>query len=107
MLNSQTGKTKDRFLVVMSLSFVLGMTVALGVYFLWRSHPENFQRLSAAAAALAVCPPFVLSFAFAPAPESDLALVLILGTIVFANAFLYAGVAAGIYAVLTLRKGKG
>ena len=103
-MNSQTGKTKDRFLVVMSLSFVLGMAVALGVYFLWRSHPENFHHFSAAAAALAVCPPFVLSFAFGPAQESDLALVLIVGTIVFANAFLYAGVAAGIYAVLTLRR---
>ena len=88
----------------MSLSFVLGMAVALGVYFLWRSHPENFQHFSAAAAALAVCPPFVLSFAFGPTQESDLALVLVVGTIVFANAFLYAGVAAGIYAVLTLRK---
>ena len=91
----------------MSLSFVLGMAVALGVYFLWRSHPENFRHFSAAAAALAVCPPFVLSFAFGPTQESDLALVLVVGTIVFANAFLYAGVAAGIYAVLTLRKGKG
>ncbi len=88
----------------MCLSFVLGMAVALGVYFLWRAHPENFQYSSAAAAALAVCPPFVLSFAFGPTPESALALVLVAGTIVFANAFLYAGVAAGIYAALTLRK---
>jgi hypothetical protein len=92
----------------MSLSFALGMAVALGVYFLWRAHPENFQSSSAAAVALAVCPPFVLSFAFGPTPESDLALVLVVGTIVFANAFLYAGVAAGIYAVLTIcKKGKG
>jgi len=85
---------------------VLGMVVALAVYFLWRSHPADFQHLAAAAAALVVCPPFVLSFAVGPTPESDFALVLVIATIIFANAFLYAGVAAGIYAVLTLRNKK-
>ena len=88
----------------MSLSFVLGMVVALVVYFLWRSQPANFQHLAAAVAALVVCPPFVLSYAIGPTPDSAFAIVLGVGTIIFANAFLYAGVAAGIYAVLTLRK---
>ena len=41
-----------------------------------------------------------LSFAAGPAPDSGLALGLVVGTIVFANGFLYAGVAAGIYAAM-------
>ncbi len=86
---------------MMCLSFALGTVVALVVFFQWRSHPEDFQRLSAAAVALVVCPPFILSYAIGPASDSAFAIVLGVGTIVFANAFLYAGVAAGIYAVLT------
>jgi len=49
-----------------------------------------------------LCPPFVLSLIVAPAPDSNLAVVLVVGTIVFANAFLYAGVAAGLYFVVSL-----
>ncbi len=89
----------------MFLSFALGMAVALAVYLLWRSQPASFQRLSAAAA-FVVCPPFVLSYAIGAAPDSDFALVLGLGTILLANGFLYAGVAAGIYAVLTVLRKK-
>ena len=100
-LNSQSGKNGNRFVIVMFLSFALGMVVALVVYFLWRSHPADFQHWSATAA-LVVCPPFVLSYAIGATPESDFALVLGVGTIVVANAFLYAGVAAGIYAVWTV-----
>jgi len=54
------------------------------------------------AIALIVCPPYVLSLVIGPTPDSDLVLVLTVGTIVFANAFLYAGVAAGGYFVFTL-----
>jgi hypothetical protein len=90
-------------------SFGLGMAVALAVYFAWRLHavPPQYYGLFAAVA-LSVCPPFVLSFAIGPAPDSGLELGLTVGTIVFANAFLYAGVAAGIYAVMVvvLRKGR-
>ena len=89
----------------MFLSFALGMAVALAVYFLWRSNPANFQHWSAAAA-LVVCPPFVLSYAIGATPDSAFAIVLGVGTIVFANACLYAGVAAGVYAVLTMRTKK-
>ena len=102
-MSSQSGKSDNRFVVVLLLSFALGMAVALVVFLVWRSHPEDFQHLSAAAA-LVVCPPFVLSYAIGPTSESNFALVLGAGTIVFANAFLYAGMAAGVYAVLTLHK---
>ena len=78
------------------------MAVALGVYFLWRSHaiaPGSEAIFNAVA--MLVCPPYVLSFAVGPTPDSDLALTLVVGTIVFANAALYAGVAAGLYFVFT------
>jgi hypothetical protein len=103
--NSQSVQSHRRFVVVMFLSFVLGMAVALAVYFLWRTHPAGFQHLSTAAA-LVVCPPFVLSYAIGATPDSAFVIVLGVGTIVFANACLYAGVAAGIYAVLTMRRKK-
>ncbi len=71
------------------------MAVAIAVYFAWKSgaiapgfdHPLTIL-------AVIFCPPFILSLIVAPAPDSDLALVLVIGTIVFANAFLYAGAAA-------------
>jgi hypothetical protein len=100
-LNSKSGKRDNRFAVVMCLSFALGMAVALVVFFLWRSRPEHLQP-AAVAAALVVCPPFILSYAIGAIPDSAFALVLGAGTIIFANAFLYAGVAAGIYAVVTM-----
>ena len=62
--------------------------------------PPGLEHLSSATALL-ICPPFILSVAFGPSPDSDLALTLVAGTIVFANAFLYAGVAAGGYFVVT------
>lgn len=102
------GRSKESYLViVLSLSFVLGMAVALGVYFAWTSgaitpgieHPLTVI-------ALAFCPPFILSLAVAPRPDSDLALVLVVGTTVFANAFLYAGVASGAYAVVSVFAGR-
>ena len=89
--------------MVMVLSFVLGMAVALGVYLVWRSHagsPQNQGLFTAIA--LTICPPFILSFAIGPKPDSDLALVLTVGTILLANGCLYAGVAAGLYAVVTV-----
>jgi hypothetical protein len=102
-LNSQSAKSDRRFVIVMIFSFVLGMAVALAlaVRFLWMSHAANLQP-SVSAMALVVCPPFVLSYAIGATPDSAFALVLGVGTIIFANGCLYAGVAAGIYAVVTL-----
>jgi len=98
------GGRKENYLVmVLSFSLVLGMAVAIAVYFAWTqgvippglNHPLSLL-------ALVLCPPFVLSLVVAPAPDSNLAVVLVVGTIVFANAFLYAGVAAGLYFVVSL-----
>jgi len=101
---TQRAQPKEKYLaMVLALSFVLGMGVAFAVYWLWRSGavgPGFHNALSAVA--LLFCPPFVLSVAVGPTLDSDLALALIVGTIVFANAFLYAGVAAGAYFVVSV-----
>jgi len=97
-------RIKENYLViVLSLSFVLGMAVALGVWFAWTSGaiPSGFDH-PLTITALVFCPPFILSLAVAPQPDSALAWVLVVGTIVFANAFLYAGVASGVYAVVSI-----
>ena len=89
----------------MFCSFVLGLVVGLAVYLFWRSHAANLDPASSAMALL-VCPPFILSYAISASPDSAFALVLGVGTIIFANGCLYAGVAAGIYAVATLLRRK-
>jgi hypothetical protein len=99
---SQSTKGDSRFALVIFLSFALGMAVALTVFLVWRSQGGNLQP-STTAMALAVCPPFVLSSVIAATPEAAFALVLGVGTILFANGFLYAGVAAGVYFLITLR----
>jgi hypothetical protein len=97
-----SGKPKDSYLItVLVLSAILGVVVAIAVYFGWTSgvilpglnHPLT-------ALSLALCPGFILSLMVAPAPDSALALGLVLGTIVFANIFLYAGFAAGMYFIV-------
>jgi type IV secretory pathway VirB3-like protein len=85
----------------MVCSFVLGLVVGLAVYLVWISHEVNLQPASNAMV-LVVCPPFILSYAIGSAPDSAFAAVLGVATIVLANGFLYAGVAAGMYAVVTM-----
>jgi hypothetical protein len=101
---TQSHKTdNNNLLVVLCLSFVLGMAVALAVYFAWRLNVGALQaHNSLTAIALILCPPYVLSLVVGPTPDSDLALVLVTGTIVFANAFLYAGAAAGGYFIFSV-----
>jgi len=103
-MQPSSGTPKESYLViVLSLSLVLGMAVAVAVYFGWTAgmipptlgHPLTVL-------ALVACPPFVLSLVVAPHPDSGLALALVVGTTVFANAFLYAGVAAALYFVVSV-----
>lgn len=101
---TQQPASRENYLVtVLSISFVLGMAVAIAIYAGWRSGaiaPGFHNVLSALS--LLVCPPFILSFAVGPSPDAGLALALIVGTIVFANAFLYAGAGAGGYFVVSV-----
>jgi hypothetical protein len=104
---AQPARKENHLMTVISLSLVLGMAVALAIYFAWRLHVVPAQLIGPFnAIALLVCPPFVLSLVFGPATDSELSLGLIVGTIIFANAVLYAGVAAGAYFLFTtvLRK---
>ena len=96
-------KKDERLLVVVALGFLLGMVMALAVYFSWSLHllPPDLQS-SFRNGALVICPPFVLVFVLGATTSSDFALVLTVGTIIFANAFLYAGVAAGLFFVVTV-----
>jgi len=99
------GRKENYLVIVLSLSLVLGMVVAVGVYFGWTSGvipPSLHHPLTVLA--LIACPPFVLSLVVAPNPDSDLALVLVVGTTVFANAFLYSGAAAVVYFVVSVVK---
>jgi len=100
---AQPGRAKENYLVtVLAVSTVLGMAVALAVYFSWTSGViASGFRQPLSVIALVACPPFILSVAVPPVSDSDLALVLVVGTIVFANAALYAGVAAGGYFVVS------
>jgi len=97
------GSKEQHLLTALSISSVLGMGVAIAVYSAWKfgAIAPGLHDVSSAVALL-VCPPFILSAAVGPTPDSGLALTLIVGTIVFANAFLYAGVAAVGYFVVTL-----
>jgi len=90
-------------MTVISLAFVAGMAIAIGIYYGW-SHgviPTAFNG-AVSMVALFVCPPFILSIAVGPTAEADLMRVVVAGSIVFANGFLYAGVAAGAFYVFTL-----
>ena len=102
-----TGSKENYLLTVISLSIVLGMGVAVAVYFAWTSGviPPGLEH-PLTIAALVVCPPFILAALVAPSPDSNLALALVVGTIVFSNAFLYGGMAAGIYFVVSVLIGR-
>lgn len=93
---------KENYLVtVLSLSFVLGMAVGVGVYIAW-SRGMLGPAFSGAASCIALffCPPYILSIAMGPMDNADLGMALMVGSVVFANGFLYAGVAAlGYWAV--------
>jgi hypothetical protein len=96
--------SKENYLMtVISLAFVAGMAIAIGIYFAWThgAIPPAFNG-PISMAALFVCPPYILSIAVGPTAEADLMQVVVAGSIVSANGFLYAGVAAGAYYLFTL-----
>lgn len=102
---TENAPKENHLLTVLSLASVLGMAVAIGVYLAW-SHGVLQPAFHDAASAVALffCPPFILSIVVGPTADADLAEALVIGTIVFANAFLYAGVAAGGYFVVNLMR---
>ena len=94
------GHTKSRdeaFVIVLSVAVVLGMVVALILIFLWQNHPAMITQGGPYRLAVAICPPFFLVGVVSAMTDSTLAVALAAGTIVFANASLYAGLAALVY----------
>ena len=79
------------------------MAIAIGVYLAWRGGllPPAFSG-PASAAALFFCPPYILSFAVGSMADAELMMAVTAGAIVLANGFLYAGVAAGGYYLVTM-----
>ena len=98
-----TPPKENYLLTVLSLAFVLGMAVAIGIYLAWSEGilPPAFHGF-ASMLALSVCPPFILSIAVGPTAEAEVMAVVTAGTIVFANGILYAGVGAGAFYVFGL-----
>jgi hypothetical protein len=100
-------KKDDTFLMVLSFSLVGGMIVGLVLCGLWRYHPEVLSGQTRVAA-VGICPPFLLAQVLEATTDATLALIMTIGTIVFANAFLYAGLASFAYFLMTvfLRKAR-
>jgi hypothetical protein len=103
LLAAPASSKENYLMTVLSLAFVAGMAIAIGIYFGWThgAIPPAFNG-AASMAALFVCPPFILSIAVGPTAEADVMRVMLAATMVSANGFLYAGVAAGAYYVFTL-----
>ncbi|MFZ0705355.1 MAG: hypothetical protein WAM71_07110 [Candidatus Korobacteraceae bacterium] len=94
---SSTSADKNKpFLTVLFLAFGLGLAVAVALCVVWRYHPDVYSP-QARVAAIAICPPFLLAGIFDATVDNTLALIMTVGTIIFANGFLYAGLASFAY----------
>lgn len=100
MSASPANKNKP-YLTVLLLAFVLGLAVAVTLCAVWRYHPDVFSA-QARVAAIAVCPPFLLAGILEATADSTLAVIMTVGTIIFANGFLYAGLASFAYFLMTV-----
>ncbi len=101
LMSAQTAKSQKPFLIVLALAFALGLAVALALCIVWRHHPNAFSA-PARVAAIAVCPPFLLAAVLEATADNTLAIVMTIGTIIFANGFLYAGLASFAYFLMTV-----
>jgi hypothetical protein len=90
----------DRFLIVLSVTFILGLAVGLALCGLWRYHPQMITG-QVRFAAIALCPPFLLAGVLDATTDSTLALIITIGCIAFASGFLYAGLASFGYFLMT------
>ncbi len=105
-MTSQPDNKNRGFLIVLSVTFMVGLGVAVALCGIWRYHPAVLSA-QMRVAAIAICPPFLLAGILEATSDSTLALIMTLGTIIFANGFLYAGLASFAYflATVVLRKG--
>jgi len=105
-MSPDLSKKNQTFLIVLSATFLAGLLVAIALCVVWRYRPDAFSA-QLRFAAIAVCPPFLLAGILEATAETTLTLVMTIGTIIFANGFLYAGLASFAYflATVVLRKG--
>lgn len=89
------------FFTVLALAFGVGLAVALVLCAVWRHNPAVFGP-QLRAAAVAICPPFLLAAVLEATSDSTLAVIMTIGTVVFANGFLYAGLASFAYFLATV-----
>ncbi len=94
----------DKLVIVVSITVVVGMAVALVLVFLWQTYPSTIAQSGTYHLAVALCPPFFLVGVVSAMADSTLAVALAAGTIVFANGSLYAGLAALVYWVISIRR---
>lgn len=106
-MSSSPANQNKPFLTVLILAFAVGLAVAVILCGMWRYHPDVFSA-QARAAAIAICPPFLLAGVLEATVDSTPALIMTVGTIIFASGFLYAGLASFAYFLMTvfLRKSR-
>ena len=95
-MSSRAANKNKPFLTVLFLAFGVGLAVGVALCAVWRYHPDAFSS-QARVAAIAVCPPFLLVGILEATADSTVALIMTVGTIIFANGFLYAGLASFAY----------
>jgi hypothetical protein len=100
-MSTHSSKRDDAFIIVLCVALVLGMLVGLGLCAVWRYAPSAITS-QMRIAAVAICPPFLLAGILEATTDSTLALIMTVGTIVFANAFLYGGLASFAYFLMRL-----
>ncbi len=98
-LKPPLSSSDQQLLTVLGFAMVIGMAVALAFCAIWKYHPGLLLG-SMQYVGLTLCPPFLLMTVLGTF-DNMLAIVMTIGTVVFANGFLYAGVAAGLFFVAT------
>jgi len=99
---SSTPANKNKpFLTVLILAFAVGLAVAVVLCGIWRYHPEVFNA-QMRVAAIVICPAFLLAGILEATVDSTLTLIITVGTIIFSNGFLYAGLASFVYFLMTV-----
>ena len=106
-MGPQRNKKNDAFFILLSIAFVVGFAIGIALCVIWSYHPAVFSA-QVRFAAIAICPPFMLAGILEATVETTLTLFMTFGTIIFANGFLYAGLASFVYFLMTvfLRKGR-
>ncbi len=83
----------DVTIMVLSIAVVAGMAIAVGIVLLWTKYPATIAAGVGMRAAVALCPPYMLIEVVGGTGDTTMGLVITTGTIVIANASLYAGLA--------------